>query len=128
MMQPASSRLSIRRIDERSLGFVVAGASNVASRWMIDAIRQQAPAAGSQDVAGAWVVGVYSHNPRRARQFANDHGIIHAADELTVLVERRDAAVCLCGQPPPPSRRYGARRPLGPKTCALRAAPGPALG
>ena len=100
MMQPASSRLSIRRIDERSLGFVVAGASNVASRWMIDAIRQQAPAAGSQDVAGAWVVGVYSHNPRRARQFANDHGIIHAADELTVLVERRDVQCVYVGNHP----------------------------
>ncbi len=55
---------------------------------MLPAIREQPPAAGSRDVAGAWVAAIYSHNERRARDFANTHAIIHAGADLPALLRR----------------------------------------
>jgi 1,5-anhydro-D-fructose reductase (1,5-anhydro-D-mannitol-forming) len=93
-------RLATRGVDDRSLGFLVAGASNVAARWMLTAIRQQPPAPGSRDVAGAWIAAVYSHNERRARQFAQTHGIIHAGDDLQVLLRRPEIQCVYVGNHP----------------------------
>lgn len=99
-MPALGSRLATRGVDDRSLGFLVAGASNVTARWMLAAIRQQPPAPGSRDVAGAWIATVYSHNERRARQFAQTHGIIHAGDDLPVLLRRPEIQCVYVGNHP----------------------------
>jgi len=101
MTTPAlGPRLATRGVDDRSLGFLVAGASTVAARWMLTAIRQQSPVPGSRDVAGAWVAAVYSHNERRARQFAQTHGIIHAGDDLQTLLRRPEIQCVYVGNHP----------------------------
>ena len=86
--------------DRRSLGFVVAGASRVASRWMLDAIRQQPPARDPNDAAGAWVVGLFCHNERYGRRFADAHGIIHCADDLAKLLHRQEVQCVYVGNHP----------------------------
>ena len=78
MVDSPIRRLTTRRIDDRSVGFLVAGASSVAARWMIEAIWRQPPAAGSHDVAGAYVAALFSHNARLAQRFADQHGIVLA--------------------------------------------------
>jgi 1,5-anhydro-D-fructose reductase (1,5-anhydro-D-mannitol-forming) len=93
-------RLTLRKIDDRSVGFLVAGASTVAARWMLDAIWGQPPAIGGSDVAGAYVVGLYSHNARFARRFADAHGIIHADDDLDRLLARREIRCVYVGSHP----------------------------
>ncbi len=93
-------RLTLRKIDDRSVGFLVAGASSVATRWMLDAIWGQAPAIGGSDVAGAYVVGLYSHNARFARRFADAHGIVHASDDLDALLARREIRCVYVGNHP----------------------------
>jgi 1,5-anhydro-D-fructose reductase (1,5-anhydro-D-mannitol-forming) len=55
---------------------------------MLAAIREQPPLPGTRDVAGAWVAAVYSHNDRRARDFAQRHSIIHFSDNLDELLQR----------------------------------------
>jgi 1,5-anhydro-D-fructose reductase (1,5-anhydro-D-mannitol-forming) len=92
-MHPPRPRLTTRSVDSRSVGFVLAGASTIAAQRMIAAIRQQPPASGSDDVAGAWVVGVQSQNERRAREFAGRHGIVHTATDLPSLLERPEVQV-----------------------------------
>lgn len=89
-----------RTVDARSVGFLIAGASHVAGTRMVAAIRQQPPAPGSRDVAGAWVVGVHSHNPRRARDFADRHGIVHHADDLQELLQRHEVRCVYVGNHP----------------------------
>lgn len=93
-------RLAPRRIDDRSVGFVVAGASTVAARWMLDAIRQQPPAPGSEDVAGAYIVGVFSHNLAQARRFADLHGIPQASDDLSSLLQKPEVRCVYVGSQP----------------------------
>jgi len=93
-------RLTLRKIDERSVGFLVAGASSVAARWMLDAIWGQPPAVSGSDVAGAYVVALYSHNARFARRFADAHGIVHAGDDLDALLERREIRCVYVGNHP----------------------------
>ncbi len=83
-----SSRLFTRSADARSMGFLVAGASNIAAQQMLAAIREQPPLPGTRDVAGAWVAALYSHNERRARDFAQRHAIIHFSDALDELLQR----------------------------------------
>lgn len=101
MTTPAlTPRLSTRVVDERSIGFLVAGASQVAARWMLAAIREQPPAQGSQDVAGAWVSAVYGHSERRVRQFAADHRIIHASTDLEALLQRATVHCVYVGNQP----------------------------
>lgn len=97
---PALSRLQTRGVDERSVGFLVAGASHVAAQAMLPAIRQQPPVAGSRDVAGAWVAALYSHNERRARDFASAHAIIHAGNDLEALLQRREIQCVYVGSHP----------------------------
>jgi 1,5-anhydro-D-fructose reductase (1,5-anhydro-D-mannitol-forming) len=93
-------RLTLRKIDDRSVGFLVAGASNIAARWMVDAIWGQPPAIGGSDVAGAYVAALYSHNLRFARRFADAHGIVHAGDDLAALLERREIRCVYVGNHP----------------------------
>lgn len=97
---PFASRLVVRRVSEHSVGFLVAGASAVAGRWMVDAIRQQPPQPGSIDAATSWIAGVYSHNERRARDFADAHRIPHAGDDLARLLERPDIHCVYVGNHP----------------------------
>ncbi len=92
--------LVVRSVDRRSIGFLIAGASTVAAQRTIDAIRRQPPVAGSDDVAGAWVAGVYSHNARRARQFAETHRIVHAGDDLSLLLQRPEIQAVYVGNLP----------------------------
>ncbi|MBK8046701.1 MAG: Gfo/Idh/MocA family oxidoreductase [Anaerolineales bacterium] len=99
-MTESHSRLSTRRIDTRSVGFVLAGASEVAARWVADAIRQQPPAPGTQDTAGAWIAGVYSHNERRARQFADVNQLIHFGIDLGPLLQRPGVQCLYVGNHP----------------------------
>jgi 1,5-anhydro-D-fructose reductase (1,5-anhydro-D-mannitol-forming) len=100
MADASPSRLATRRIDDRSVGFLVAGASQVAARWMLQAIWQQSPAIGGRDVAGAYVVALYSHNARFARRFADTHGIVHAGDDLAMLLDRREIRCVYVGSHP----------------------------
>lgn len=93
-------RLATRKIDDRSVGFLVAGASQVAARWMIQAIWQQPPAVGGRDVAGAYVAGLYGHNARFARRFADDQGIVHAGDDLEAMLDRREIRCVYVGNHP----------------------------
>ncbi|MFN8469505.1 MAG: Gfo/Idh/MocA family oxidoreductase [Caldilineaceae bacterium] len=84
----SSSRLVTRSADARSVGFLVAGASNIAAQQMLAAVREQPPLPGTRDVAGAWAAALYSHNERRARDFAQRHAIIHYSDDLEELLRR----------------------------------------
>lgn len=93
-------RLTLRRIDDQSIGFLVAGASNVTARWMLNAIWGQPPAVGGSDVAGAYVAALFSHNTRFARRFADTHGIVHASDDLATLLARRDIRCVYVGNHP----------------------------
>lgn len=93
-------RLATRKIDERSIGFLVAGASQVAARWMLQAIWQQPPAVGGRDVAGAYVAGLYGHNARFVRRFADEHGVVHAGDDLPLLLDRREIRCVYVGSHP----------------------------
>ena len=94
------SRLATRSVDERSVGFLLAGASTVAGNKMIAAIRQQPPAPGARDVAGAWVVGVHSHNERRGRDFADRQGIVHFSSDLQELLARHEVRCVYVGNHP----------------------------
>lgn len=99
-MPNLTPRLATRGVDDRSLGFLIAGASTIAARSMLAAIRDQSPVPGSRDVAGAWVAAVYSHNERRARQFAQIHGIVHAGDDLPTLLRRPEIQCVYVGNHP----------------------------
>lgn len=100
MADAPAPRLATRKIDDRSVGFLVAGASQVAARWMNQAIWQQPPATSGRDVAGAYVAALYSHNARFARRFADAHGIVHASDDLPVLLNRREIRCVYVGSHP----------------------------
>jgi len=100
MADAPAPRLAMRQIDDRSVGFLVAGASQVAAQWMNQAIWQQPPAIGGRDVAGAYVAALYGHNARFARRFADAHGIVHASDDLTALLSRREIRCVYVGNHP----------------------------
>ncbi|MCX6039603.1 MAG: Gfo/Idh/MocA family oxidoreductase [Caldilinea sp.] len=100
MIDVAPAQLAMRTVDDRSIGFLVAGASQIAEDKMIEAIWRQPPALGARDVAGAYVAALFSHNPRRARRFADRHGIVHAGDLLAPLLERREVRCVYVGSHP----------------------------
>lgn len=77
-------------IGPQSLGWGLLGASNVAEQWLIQAIRQQPAAPNASQVAGAWIIALFSHNERRGRNFAQAHQIPHADLNLTDLLRRRE--------------------------------------
>jgi 1,5-anhydro-D-fructose reductase (1,5-anhydro-D-mannitol-forming) len=88
MAADPSSRLMTRGVAPRSVGFLLAGASQIAAQHMLSAIREQPPLPNTRDVAGAWVSALYSHNERRARDFAQRHAIIQSSDNLYELLDR----------------------------------------
>jgi len=67
---------------------------------MIDAIRQVAPAPGHPHEVGAWVVGVYSNNERRAQAFAKRHYLPHTFLNLADLLQRREIQCVYVGSHP----------------------------
>jgi 1,5-anhydro-D-fructose reductase (1,5-anhydro-D-mannitol-forming) len=83
-------RRRVLPVGARSLGWGLLGASQVAEQFAIRAIRQQPAAPDASQVAGAWVAAVFSHNERRAHQFANTNQIPHVHVNLSDLLERRD--------------------------------------
>ena len=73
-----------------SIGWGILGASHMAERWMVNAIRHQPAAPGAATIAGSWAVAVYSHNEWRAQQFARANQIPHACVNLDDLLNRRE--------------------------------------
>jgi 1,5-anhydro-D-fructose reductase (1,5-anhydro-D-mannitol-forming) len=67
---------------------------------MLPAIREQPPAAGTRDVAGAWVPALYSRSERRAREFAERHAIIHWGTDLPALLARTEIQCVYVGSQP----------------------------
>jgi 1,5-anhydro-D-fructose reductase (1,5-anhydro-D-mannitol-forming) len=88
----AASRQQQRHlaISSQSLGWGLLGASSSAEQQMISAIRQQPAAAGVSQVAGSWVVALFSHNERRGLDFARINQIAHADVNLADLLQRRE--------------------------------------
>ncbi len=99
-MSSQTSRLFTRSAEARSIGFLVAGAGSNAAQHMLAAIREQPPLPGTRDVAGAWVVALYSHSERRAREFAQRHAIIHFSHELDTLLQRPEIHCVYVGSHP----------------------------
>jgi 1,5-anhydro-D-fructose reductase (1,5-anhydro-D-mannitol-forming) len=88
----ATSQPSHYPVDGASIGWGIAGASAVAAARGVAAIRSQPPLAaaarGRGQVAGAWVQAVFSHNPGRARLFADRHAIPHSTAALEEMLAR----------------------------------------
>ncbi|GIV78750.1 MAG: 1,5-anhydro-D-fructose reductase [Litorilinea sp.] len=85
------------RRGEASLGWALMGASRVAARQMVPAIREQPPLpspAGGDPVLSSWVVGIFSHSEARARAFAAAHQIPHAFVNLADLLHH-PAVTCV---------------------------------
>jgi 1,5-anhydro-D-fructose reductase (1,5-anhydro-D-mannitol-forming) len=78
------------QITPHSLGWGLLGASHVAEQFAIKAIRQQPILTDGRPGVNAWVVAVFSHNERRARDFANQNQLPHAYVNLSDLLARRD--------------------------------------
>jgi 1,5-anhydro-D-fructose reductase (1,5-anhydro-D-mannitol-forming) len=57
---------------------------------MVGAIRRQPAAPGTAKTAGSWIVGVFSHNDRRARAFAEELAIPNFFSELDQLLRRTE--------------------------------------
>jgi len=89
-----------QQVGADSLGWGILGASQMAERWMVDAIRYQPPAPTAPGVAGSWAVGIYSHNERRAQQFAQTKQIPHAFVNLDDLLGRREIQCVYIGSHP----------------------------
>lgn len=83
-----------------SLGWGILGASQITERRMMEAIRFQPAASSTVGGAGSWVVGVYSHNERRAEQFAQTNQIPHVCINLDDLLSRRDVHCVYVGSHP----------------------------
>lgn len=77
-------------LDDQSLGWGLLGASQVAEEYFIPALRRQPPITPTSKMTGAWVAAIFSHNERRAAQFANTNYIPHAYINLSDLLARRD--------------------------------------
>ena len=89
-----------QQVGANSLGWGILGASQMAERWMVDAIRYQPAAPGAAGIAGSWAVGVYSHNERRAQQFAQVTQLPHACLNLDDLLGRREIQCVYVGSHP----------------------------
>lgn len=84
-------------VGPNSIGWGIVGASHVAERFAIPAIRRQPPV---EQQAGAWVASIFSHNERRARQFADANQIPLTALNFTDLLERHDIQAIYLGNHP----------------------------
>lgn len=98
--------------DERrsalSIGWGVMGASRIARRRMIDAIRQQPSLREAPGVAPSWVMGVYSRSGVRARQFANEVKLAYAFESSDDLLRRPEISCVYVSSHP----RYQAQMAL----------------
>ncbi len=88
------------QVGPASIGWGILGASDRADRWLIDAIRQLPPPPGRPNEVGAWAVGVYSNNERRAHAFAKSHYLPHAFLNLADLLQRREINCVYVGSHP----------------------------
>ncbi|MCX6043573.1 MAG: Gfo/Idh/MocA family oxidoreductase [Chloroflexi bacterium] len=79
-----------QQVGADSIGWGILGASHMAERWMVNAIRHQPVAPNAPGIAGSWAVAVYSHNEWRAQQFARANQIPHACVNLDDLLSRRE--------------------------------------
>lgn len=79
-----------QQVGADSIGWGILGASHMAERWMVNAIRHQPGAPNAPGIAGSWAVAVYSHNEWRAQQFARANQIPHACVNLDDLLNRRE--------------------------------------
>lgn len=84
-------------VGPRSIGWGIVGASQVAERFAIPAIRRQPPV---EQRAGAWVASIFSHNERRGRQFADANQIPLTSLNFTDLLERHDIQAIYLGNHP----------------------------
>jgi len=73
-----------------SVGFGLIGASSIAWRSMVQAIRRQAPEDSVDLIAPAWVVAVCSQRESRARSFAEAHKIPHTYTVVEEMLARRE--------------------------------------
>ena len=89
-----------QQVGADSVGWGILGASQMAERWMVDAIRYQPSAPAALGTAGSWTVGIYSHNEQRAQQFAQTNQIPHAFVNLDDLLERREIQCIYVGSHP----------------------------
>jgi 1,5-anhydro-D-fructose reductase (1,5-anhydro-D-mannitol-forming) len=78
------------RVGAASVGWGLLGASSVAARAFLPALRSQPPAQGSDQVASAWAGAIFSHNDRLAAHFADANQIPTVAVNLTDLLDRHD--------------------------------------
>ncbi|MDQ3248718.1 MAG: Gfo/Idh/MocA family oxidoreductase, partial [Chloroflexota bacterium] len=98
-----STSLQQRRrlsIGAQTVGWGLLGASRMAEQHMVNAIRNQPAVADTPTMAGAAVIGVFSHNERRAGAFAEANQIAHAAVNLDDLLGRRDIQCVYVGSHP----------------------------
>ena len=89
-----------QQVGTASIGWGILGASDRAEAVMIDAIRQLPAPPGKPNEVGAWVVGIYSNNERRAHAFAKTHYLPHIFLNLADLLQRREIQCVYVGSHP----------------------------
>lgn len=88
------------QVGPSSVGWALLGASARAQHFMVEAIRTQPAAPDASGELGAWVVGVYSHNEQRAKQFAEQGHLPHYFLNLADLLERHNVQCIYVGSHP----------------------------
>jgi 1,5-anhydro-D-fructose reductase (1,5-anhydro-D-mannitol-forming) len=99
----ANTRRTRQVISDSTLGWAIVGASSMARRNVVPAIRNQPPLAEEDvryPVSSSVVVGVFSRDAARARMFADQAFIPHAFVNLTDLIERQDVHCVYVGGHP----------------------------
>jgi 1,5-anhydro-D-fructose reductase (1,5-anhydro-D-mannitol-forming) len=90
-------------IGDETLGWAIVGASNMARQHIVPAIRSQPPIleTGTRyPVTNSNVVGIFSHDVARARQFSNESLIPHVFVNLADLLNRHDVHCVYVGGHP----------------------------
>ena len=88
------------RIDADTTGWALIGASRVAQRCLIPALRAQPHPGGDAGRSSARIVGIYSHSPRRGDDFAARNRLVRAYASLGELLARDDVhCVYVSSQP-----------------------------
>ena len=99
----ASARRTRQVISDNTLGWAIVGASAMARRNIVPAIRNQPPLIEEDvryPVSSSAVVGIFSRDAARARMFADEAFIPHAFVNLTDLIERQDVHCVYVGGHP----------------------------
>jgi 1,5-anhydro-D-fructose reductase (1,5-anhydro-D-mannitol-forming) len=79
---------STARKSALSVGWGIIGASRVARRFMVDAIRRQPPLPEAAQIVPSWIVGLYSRNSARGRLFTAETQLAQAFETLDALLQR----------------------------------------